>query len=489
MGQSPDRVRGATVTKVAKGIISTIAVAIGVLCLAPAAFATNTVYWANEQTSAIPAISLAGLDGSGGGVLNTKGAAPNSSAGGVAIDSATGTIYWADYGSNTISYANLTGGGGDLTITGTTPHGPYGIAIDPAAGKLYWANYNSNTIGYANLNGSGGGLLNTTGATVNQPSGLALDPAGGKIYWANGGSNTIPISYANLNGTGGGDLSTSGATADEPNGLAIDAATNMVYWANYTGDTISYANLAGGGGGQLVTTGATTDGPQGVAIDPAAGKLYWGNYNSTSAPMSFANLNGSGGGDLPAVGSMAMGAGFPALLEAPSAVGAKAISGASVPGSTLSCSIGWAPDLPGSFLYQAPQSLQYSWTLNGNQIAGATSSTIVAGSVGTYECSATATNHAGSATQASAPLTIAVSSTKIIHAQGNRKKGTAKFTFKATGASGFQCALVKNTKPHFSSCNSPKSYKHLKAGRYTFEVRALNGTSTGTPATKSFKIG
>jgi hypothetical protein len=32
---------------------------------------------------------------------------------------------------------------------------------------------------------------------------------------------------------------------------------------------------------------------------------------------------------------------------------------------------------------------------------------------------------------------------------------------------GFQCPLVK---PSFSACRSPKTYKHLKPGKYTFEV-------------------
>lgn len=397
-------------TKRVRATIAVIGLAIGALCVAPAALAANTVYWANERTPPVPAISFAGLGGTGGGVLNTTGAAANDEAGGVAIDSATGMIYWADYASNTISYANLNGtGGGDLSTTGTTPNGPYGVAIDPATNKLYWANYTSGTIGYANLTGGGGGLLNTAGATLSYPSGVALEPAGGKIYWSNQGSNTFPIAYANLNGTGGGDLTTSGATADSPNGLAIDAATNMIYWANSNNNTISYANLTEGGGGQLDTTGATTDLVQGVAIDPAAGKLYWGNYSSSTSPISFANLNGSGGGDLPGAGSgsMASGAGFPALLEVPAAAGAPKIASGSAPGSTLSCSAGtWAPDLLGSFLYQAPQSFAYAWSENGVPINGATSSSITANSAGSYRCSVTASNHAGSTTRSSAAFTV-----------------------------------------------------------------------------------
>jgi len=486
-----------------------VVVAIGGLCLAPSAIAAGFVYWTNETGSPVPSVSFAGLGGSGGGVLDTTGAAPDSDAGGAAIDSATGRIYWADFGSDTISYANLAGGGGgDLEITGTLPDGPYGVAIDPSTNTIYWANYTGATIGYASLSGGPGSLLNTTGATISHPSGMALDLAGGRVYWSNGASNSKPISFAYLNGTGGADLSTAGATADVPNGLAINAATNQVYWANGSANTISYASLAGGGGGQLTTTGATIDGPQGIAIDASAGRLYWGNFGDASIPISFANLNGSGGGDLPNAGpgSMATNAGFPALLETPAAAGAPAIAGSSATGSTLSCSAGtWMPDLPGAFLYRAPESITYSWTLNRSPIGGATSSMIDATSAGSYVCDTTAVNIAGSATQASPAHSVTTPrppppppkklSAKITRATIDQKHHTARFTFAAKGTSGFQCALTakpkkgkKQSKPRFSRCASPKTYKHLKAGKYAFAVRALGSAGTGPAASKPFKI-
>jgi hypothetical protein len=77
----------------------------------------------------------------------------------------------------------------------------------------------------------------------------------------------------------------------------------------------------------------------------------------------------------------------------------------------------------------------------------------------------------------------------------NRQKRTAKFKFTASGyVTGFQCALgrsKKGKKPKlsFRSCSSPKRYRHLRAGRYTFEVRATNpGGADASPATKKFRI-
>jgi hypothetical protein len=83
-------------------------------------------------------------------------------------------------------------------------------------------------------------------------------------------------------------------------------------------------------------------------------------------------------------------------------------------------------------------------------------------------------------------------------------KGTATFTFGGTGAvGGFKCELVrpapkrakgakkpKPPKPKFSACKSPKAYKHLAPGHYTFKVEATGpGGTDATPATRGFAIG
>jgi hypothetical protein len=85
---------------------------------------------------------------------------------------------------------------------------------------------------------------------------------------------------------------------------------------------------------------------------------------------------------------------------------------------------------------------------------------------------------------------------KITKAKINAHKHTASFDFSARGARGFQCELVpptkkghKKPKVTFASCRSPKTYKHLKAGKYTFLVRGVNTTgSDRTPARKTFTI-
>jgi len=88
--------------------------------------------------------------------------------------------------------------------------------------------------------------------------------------------------------------------------------------------------------------------------------------------------------------------------------------------------------------------------------------------------------------------------TRITKASVKKKKGTAKFSFVAIGrASGFQCELIRPKrkhhkpppKPRFTSCRSPKTYKHLGQGKFTFKVRAFNAAGVdATPAHKTFTI-
>jgi DNA-binding beta-propeller fold protein YncE len=276
------------------GLIGGIVAALAML---PApAVAASRIYWAwatlTSNTATVGGIASANLLGGNGQNLSISGAVLDHPLG-VAIDSGTGKMYWANFGSsinyctgalrggNTISFANLDGtGGGFLNTNGATVSGPDGLAIDAAAGRLYWANDHANSISYANLDGSGGNNLNINSATLNCPAGVAVDPAGGRVYWTNFVGNTI--GYAKLDGSGSGILPTTGASMSGPYGLAIDRADGRLYWANNTGNSISYANLDGSGGDDLVHAGATVAGPWGVAIDPAAGRIYWANNTGNS---------------------------------------------------------------------------------------------------------------------------------------------------------------------------------------------------------------
>jgi DNA-binding beta-propeller fold protein YncE len=187
--------------------------------------ATGKIYWADFGDNKI---EFANLDGSGGGVVNTMGA-PVAVPEGVAVDDATGRIYWANCGgpsggpcngtgtgANTIGFANLNqSGGGPLATTGVTPDRPIGVAADSATGQLFWADFGDNKIEFANLNGTGGGgVLSTAPVTPNGPQGVAVDPSAGKVYWADFARGTIGV--ANVNNSGGNLVNTSGETLTFP---------------------------------------------------------------------------------------------------------------------------------------------------------------------------------------------------------------------------------------------------------------------------------
>lgn len=372
---------------------------------AASAHAADRVYWGNLGANKI---SYVNLDTSAAGDLPIAESAINVPAG-LSLDPASGRIYWANNGPDTLAFANLDGSEpGTLNSTGVSINNPGGVAVDAAGGRLYFSAYSSQNVGYVNLNGSGGAEINTTGSSASQPNGVALDLAAGRIYFAT--DYVDSISYANLNGTGGANLNTTGATAlNDPVGVAIDAAAGKIYWANSLANKISYAKLDGSGGGDLNTTGATVNKPNGVAFDPATGRLYWANRDGNK--ISYANVNGTGGGDIPTLGATVNAPDYPVLLDAPVGEAAPQVSGGAAPGSTLSCSQGtWGADLLPAQLYRAPRSFAYSWSQAGQPISGASAATYTAGAAGSYTCTVTATNAAGSSAQTSAAHSVAVPS-------------------------------------------------------------------------------
>jgi DNA-binding beta-propeller fold protein YncE len=379
----------------------------------------DMIYWGDQGANKI---SFANLPiGGGGGVLATGGATV-SSPNGVSIDAAANEIYWVNANANSISQAGLDGSGASNVAIAdpSLVDVPSAIAVDPPAGKLFWTNEQggpagTGSIAEANLDGTDPQDIATGSATVNDPQGITIDPADNKIFWTNVGTNTI--SFADLSNTGfGGNLTITGTASpvNTPVGLAVDPATRRIYWADAVNPGhISSARLDTGSGSSDIRTlfASPLNVPAGVAIDPAANRIYWA--DKLGGTISVANLaGGTFAGDLPTTGASALNPYFVALLEAPLAAGVPQVTGGSTAGSTLTCSLGtWAPDLLGGFLYRAPHTYAYEWTLNGAPIAGANSSTYTTSSAGAYACQVTAANHAGSASQTSAAVNVSGTTT------------------------------------------------------------------------------
>jgi hypothetical protein len=88
-------------------------------------------------------------------------------------------------------------------------------------------------------------------------------------------------------------------------------------------------------------------------------------------------------------------------------------------------------------------------------------------------------------------LTRITPTATITQATIDQKAHEATFKFTASGTTtGFECALVRGqgATPTFAGCKSPKTYAHLTAGAYTFEVRAVSAAGTGPIAKHKFTI-
>jgi len=370
--------------------------------------AADRIYWCNTDIPMVGdniKIGFANLDGSGGGDLPIPGTAQMIL--GIALDPAGGRIYFT-YADDTIRYMRFDGSGGDVVpVTGATLSAAEGLAIDHAARRIYWVNRIAGKVSFANLDTGSGGDLVTPGATVLQPKGVVVDPGTGRVYWTNAdiAAGQPGISFAKLDGSGGGDLPLTGATLDQPIGLTIDPGAQRVYWGNAGGTKISVAGVDGTNASDLSVSGATVFEPIGMALDPVAGRIYWANYGVNK--LSFANLDGSNGADVSVTNATVYRPGFVSLLDHPTGDGPPDVTGEATVGSTLSCSDGsWAPDVPPSSFYRAPESLAFQWSRGGVDIGSATARTVVASAPGDYRCRVTATNAAGSSSQTSAPVTV-----------------------------------------------------------------------------------
>lgn len=422
---------------------------VALFAFATRAQAAETIYWDNyggpiEGDS----VSFADISGSGGGSLNL-GTAKLESPEGMAYDTVTNRLFVGSQlkPNGQILAINLDGSGASsFTAPGAPIETPEGVAVDPVNRIIYWENTGGEgSIAWAKLDGSVGGVLSTAGLTLNSPCcRIALDPVAGRIYFYNGSK----IAYVNTNNTGGGELSTTGSTVvPGGEGLAVDPAGGHLYFLGGS-NQIGFANLNGSGGGDVPTGSGVLNGPWGLALDPSTGRLYWGNESNgeeAANAIGFVGANGLGGGISMATAPV-NGPQDPVIIKSPTGTGAPAVTRAKNAPSSLSCSTGsWAADFPGSFVYQAPRTYAYQWTRNGTAIGGATATTFVAKTAGSYVCAVTATNQSGSASQSSAAVNVKAAKLKLsTKKKAHAKPGqTVSFKLKATNQGDIQSKNAK----------------------------------------------
>jgi serine/threonine-protein kinase len=227
---------------------------------------------------------------------------------GVAVDNA-GNVYVADDGNHLIREISPAGlvttlagsglpGSADGTGNLASFNFPQGIAVD-ASGNVYVADYGNNTIREINQAGAVTTIAGSTSpgssdgsgikASFNQPTGVAVD-ATGNVFVADYGNNLVrKITPAGLVTTiAGGGIAHGPGTAITFNGttgVAVDVADN-VYVTDYGNNVVQKISPAGavttlGSGTGSTTKGNLLVGPYGLAVD-AAGNVYIADYGDNT---------------------------------------------------------------------------------------------------------------------------------------------------------------------------------------------------------------
>jgi DNA-binding beta-propeller fold protein YncE len=486
------------------------------------AHASETIYWDNYDAEPVT-IGFANIDGTGGGQLSTS-AAEVGEPEGLAYDPVNGRIYIADYEKSRIDWVAVDGSGSGVLDTGSAVvKSPDGIAVDPTTQTVYWANdVLVGSIGYASANGGSGGVLNTTGATAVDPYKVALDTVNGRVYWA----GKDAIYYANLDNSGGGTLSYApgqGPIANGWTGVNVDPAAGRLYFIGESPakvEGIYWFNTSGVGGGEVALSAnpavpaESLQGPFGLSFDPTNGRFLWGNFDAGkegAKALGTATLNLAGSSLLPVTTNPVNGPQDAIVLKSPSGTAAPTLSQQV---TALSCSQGsWSQDYPGSYVWSAPLSYSYQWSLNGQAISGATTTSLTATSPGSYACTVTGTNRQGSASQTSTGATVSAATlsatlqTKKPHAKAG-KAAVVKLLLANAGdlsSAPVKVCAAPLTKAAKKGLKAPKcatvaalsnggsavatlSVKTQKAAKGAYKFTALVKGATVTPVTVSVKV-
>jgi len=251
------------------------------------------IYWANFGGAG--SIMRGNIDGSET-PIELFNAGPSM---GIAVDPATGKVFWTDFFEGEILSGNSDGSGSPTVLFDYT-NGvdvPSNIEHDPINGLLYWTTSFGNHIQRGSDDGVGPTLdVYTSADSVNLPAYLAIVQTpppprptpmvpGQRIYWTgDGGFRSAP-----LNGSGTPTMVYSRANAiSVAMGIEANIATGDLYWS---GPGISRGRIDGTVGGTIIFDGNHgVHGARGLEADFEGGKLYWAERNW----IKIGNLDGTG---------------------------------------------------------------------------------------------------------------------------------------------------------------------------------------------------
>ncbi len=239
--------------------------------------AQQQIYWIASGVDSFRDVMRANLDGSdavpivGGGYMTS-----------LAVDPASGFVYWSSAGPMDIRRAKLDGSDETIVIAGGHFQ-PEGMALDALRMKLYWS-ARTGDVSYSNLDGTEVKSLPIPIPVI----GLAVDSVAEKLYWTGGNShNGYRIGRSNLDGSAAEIVLAVGD--NRPQGIALDLDERKMYWAESgSSGFIRRANLDGSDA-ETVVSGLQA--PHGVVVDRDAGYLYWADWSARK--IQRARLSGS----------------------------------------------------------------------------------------------------------------------------------------------------------------------------------------------------
>jgi hypothetical protein len=163
---------------------------------------------------------------------------------GIAVDTATGRIYWYEVG--TLIYNRLKSSnpdGSDIQTVVPTVYGQRGILFDPVRSLLYWVALDRQQhqvlIYRSQPDGSAVEIIYTApaGADIRD---LALDPYAQKLYWLDPTQQGGALFWADSDG---GRVETLRSWLGSARGLVVQPLQNSLYYTSY--DDLMRADLDG----------------------------------------------------------------------------------------------------------------------------------------------------------------------------------------------------------------------------------------------------
>ena len=338
---------------------------------------------------------------------------------GVAVDTLNESVFWTGQTTGDTSYVNRAPlGGGSTTTLWTYPATSHGtsITVDSMTRYVYWgfSEATGSSINQGTGSGAAGSMAATQTRSVTEPI-VALDAPSALLYWAVSQSGvSANFKVGSSNALASGPLTFANSGTDKITSIALSPSADTVYWAS----CIQQANIVGSGcsgevrskstttaaGAYSAVTGATgITGLSAIAVD-SSGCIYYATNtgqitrhatNSSCAPATLGTDTGKITLSL-------------WLVEPPTAIVQPSVTGDATANSTLTCSdAGWAIDNAASRLARLPtEGRSYQWSRDGTAIAGATATTYVATAAGSYTCTQSASNAAGTSSTTSNPFIV-----------------------------------------------------------------------------------